>query len=151
MRPIVESTFHGALAGEVPHLRLVDSSTLHEDTNRQADEWPRQTVSPRPTGSCVLIAGRDEQCRLALRQELGRTLAPDTMFIEASEAWEVLQQAPSSRMVMLTGDLREVSAKSITRVLGRRHPSLPVLTLGENPLLQTHGTQDPRVLETASV
>jgi hypothetical protein len=83
----------------------------------------------------VLLAGLDEAPRRKLRQELSRTLAPDTVFVETSEAWELVQQAPGSRMVMLTGDLREASAESITRVLGRRYPGLPVLRLDEAPVL----------------
>ncbi|HEY7933765.1 MAG TPA: hypothetical protein VID48_08070 [Solirubrobacteraceae bacterium] len=113
-----------------PHLRLVDD--------------PGEVVRPQPLagrsngGSCVLLAGADVTLRTALRRELSLTLSPGTVFIEANEAWEVLQQAPASRIVMLTGDLREVSAESITRLLGRHYPSLPVLTLDDNPVLDQH-------------
>jgi hypothetical protein len=35
-------------------------------------------------------------------------------------------------MVVLLGDLQDISAASLTRLLGRRHPGLPVLTLDQS-------------------
>lgn len=117
-----------AVVSRERHLHLVDPVTVGHDC-RPENAGAYQT---RPR---VLLAGSDETHRQKLRQELSRTLAPGTVFVEASEAWEVVQQAPGSRMVMLTGDLREASAESITRVLGRRYPGLPVLRLDEVPML----------------
>ena len=120
-----------AVATRAPHLRLVD------DTDRQGRTRQPETAPSRQTRSRVLLAGLDEARRGKLRQELSRTLAPDTVFVETSEAWELVQQAPGSRMVMLTGDLHEASAESITRVLGRRYPGIPVLRFDQAPILDT--------------
>jgi hypothetical protein len=79
----------------------------------------------------ILLGGADERRRSELRQELRTTLSASTQFIEAKAAWEVLQQAPLSRMVMLTGDLDDIGTESLTRLLARRHPGLPVLTFEE--------------------
>ena len=57
-------------------------------------------------------------------------LPADTLIGEAGAAWEVLEQAPSSSVVMLAGDLGEVSAESLMQTLGSRYPSLPVIALG---------------------
>jgi hypothetical protein len=60
-----------------------------------------------------------------------RGLLPDgTPFVEARETWEVVAQAPDSQMVVLTGDLGDLSARGLMRVLSRRHPLLPVIALG---------------------
>ena len=63
-------------------------------------------------------------------RDLSEALPDDTQFGEAGAAWEVLEQAPSSGVVMLAGDLAEVTAESLMHVLGHRHPSLPVVALG---------------------
>lgn len=129
------STNRSAAAPRARHLRLVDDTDRPGQDRLLEDPWSRWTSRPRKTHSCVLVAGADQSRRAKLRQELSRTLAPGTVFVEISEAWELVQQAPGSRMVMLTGDLHEASAESITRVLGRRYPDLPVLRLDEAPVL----------------
>lgn len=58
-------------------------------------------------------------------------LPEDTPYVEACETWEVLARAAGSRMVVLTGDLGDVSANSLVRLLGRRHPTLPVVSVGD--------------------
>ncbi len=58
-------------------------------------------------------------------------LPAGTAFGEAGETWEVLASAADSRMVVLIDDLRDVSVQSLTRLLGRRHPTLPILAVGE--------------------
>lgn len=78
----------------------------------------------------ILVAGADPDQRAAVLQELSEALPSNTQFGEARAAWEVLEQAPSSGVVMLTGDLAEVTAESLMHVLGHRHPSLPVVALG---------------------
>jgi hypothetical protein len=81
--------------------------------------------------SRILVAGADAQQRAAVLQDLSESLpAASTQLGEAGAVWEVLEQAPSSSVVMLAGDLGEVSAESLMEVLGRRHPSLPVVALG---------------------
>jgi hypothetical protein len=76
----------------------------------------------------VLLAGADACRREALRAELSATLPPRTPFSEAEEVSEVLERAPSSGVVILTGDLDDADADSLVRLLGRRHPRLPVIS-----------------------
>jgi hypothetical protein len=80
--------------------------------------------------SRILIAAADPEQRAAVRRELSEALPENTQFGEAGAAWEVLDQASSSGVVMLAGDLAEVTAESLMHVLGHRHPSLPVVALG---------------------
>jgi hypothetical protein len=77
----------------------------------------------------VLLAGADAARRAMLRAELSATLPPRTPFSEADELSEVLGCAASSRMVILAGDLEDVDAESLMRLLGRRHPLLPVINV----------------------
>jgi hypothetical protein len=79
--------------------------------------------------SRILVAGADAERRAAVLRDLSEALPPETQFGEARAAWEVLEQAPSSGVVMLAGDLDEVTAESLMHVLGHRHPSLPVVAL----------------------
>ncbi len=58
-------------------------------------------------------------------------LPAGTAFGEAGETWEVLASATDSRMVVLIDDLRDISVESLARLLGRRHPTLPILVVGE--------------------
>jgi len=109
-------------------LRLVEDPG--EWTSCELLDSPSSLVS---TGMCrsILLGGADSDRRRELRTELRSTLSASTQFIEATAAWEVLQQAPLSRMVMLTGDLDDICTESLTRLLARRHPGLPVLTFEE--------------------
>lgn len=78
----------------------------------------------------VLIAGAQPAARAKMRRQLGELLPEGTPFVEACETWEVVARAPSSRLVVLTGDLRDLSARGLMRVLSRRHPLLPVIAVG---------------------
>ncbi len=80
--------------------------------------------------SRILVAGADAQQRAAVLHDLSESLPASTQLGEAGAVWEVLEQAPSSSVVMLAGDLGEISAESLMEVLGRRHPKLPVVALG---------------------
>ncbi len=95
---------------------------------------PEQQIAARRAAanarSRILVAGADPEQRAAVLHELSEALPSDTQFGEARAAWEVLEQAPSSGVVMLAGDLAEVTAESLMHVLGHRHPSLPVVALG---------------------
>jgi hypothetical protein len=77
----------------------------------------------------VLLAGADACGRAILRAELGRTLPPRTRWVEAHDVAEALERAAYSRMVILAGDLDDVDAESLMRMLGRRHPELPVISV----------------------
>jgi hypothetical protein len=80
--------------------------------------------------SRILVAGADPEQRAAVLHDLSEALPSDTQLGEATAVSEVLAQAPSSSVVMLAGDLGEVSAESLMHMLGSRHPSLPVVALG---------------------
>lgn len=83
-----------------------------------------------PERSRILVAGADSERRATVLRDLSEALPQETQFGEAKAAWEVLEQAPSSGVVMLAGDLDEVTAESLMHVLGHRYPSLPVVALG---------------------
>jgi hypothetical protein len=94
------------------------------------------TAEPR---SRILVAGADPEQRAAVLHDLSEALPADTLIGEAGAVSEVLAQAPSSSVVMLAGDLGEVTAESLMHVLGSRHPSLPVIALG---LPGSYGSRD---------
>jgi hypothetical protein len=88
------------------------------------------TVSGAAAGSRILVAGADAAQRAALLHDLSEALPPSAQLGEACAVSEVLERAPSSSVVMLTGDLGGVSAESLMHMLGSRHPSLPVVAVG---------------------
>lgn len=97
----------------------------------QVGEHTRERRAISGEAAPVLLAGADARGRARLRSELGATLPARTRFCEAGEVTEVLEQAPGSRLVILTGDLEGANAESLVRMLGRRHPQLPVVCVGE--------------------
>jgi hypothetical protein len=103
-----------------PALRLVPGD------GRDGDERA-STVAP------MLLAGASGRGREILRAELGATLAPRTRWVEAADVAGVLEHAAYSRMVILAGDLEDADADSLMRLLGRRHPELPVICV-DTPL-----------------
>lgn len=82
------------------------------------------------TDASVLVAGIDASRRGRMMEELRGLLPGGTPFEEASETWQVLAKAPTSRLVILTGELGDVSMQGLMRVLSRRYPLLPVIALG---------------------
>jgi hypothetical protein len=80
--------------------------------------------------SHVLIAGADPVQRASLLDQLARSMPPHTPFTEVSAISEVLENAPASRMVVLSGDLDDAPAESLVRLLGHRHPRLPIVSIG---------------------
>jgi DNA-binding NtrC family response regulator len=94
------------------------------DENRDADTDPKDSNRPR-----ILIVARGAQERELVRKELTSALAPDSSFAEAGNVWEVLQQAPRCGVVMLAGALPDVSLRTLSELLGRRHPWLPIVVL----------------------
>ncbi len=129
-------------AGRRAHLRLLRGGRTPRDTDPTVVVGEREAVAGEPeqqtaarraaanARSRILVAGADPEQRAAVLHELSEALPSDTQFGEARAAWEVLEQAPSSGVVMLAGDLAEVTAESLMHVLGHRHPSLPVVALG---------------------
>jgi hypothetical protein len=80
--------------------------------------------------SHVLIVGADPVQRASLLDQLARSMPAHTPFTEASAISEVLESAPASRMVVLSGDLDDAPAESLMRLLGHRHPRLPIVSIG---------------------
>lgn len=91
----------------------------------------------RDAAGRVLVAGADAAARASMLAELRSLLPPDTDFREASETWEVIARAGDSRMVVLAGDLGEMPASALLRLLARRNPALPVLAVGSERRLHT--------------
>lgn len=117
-----------------PRLRL-----LHDDRERPLPreaqdahtECTPTAGSPAVRGEAtVLIAGAQPAARAKMRRQLCELLPDGTPFVEACETWEVVAQASSSRLVVLAGDLDDLSARGLMRVLSRRHPLLPVIAVG---------------------
>ena len=135
MNPIVSSRpYEGSRR---PVLRVLDSG----ERCRQPTDGPDATEPNRPTlrivpdrareltphVAPVLLAGADERGRAILRAEFGATLPHRTRWVEADDVAGVLERAAYSRMVILAGDLHDADVESLTRLLGRRHPELPVI------------------------
>jgi hypothetical protein len=116
-----------------PRLKLLSSPEEMplEPVDGQATAPPPLHLVDDPP--CILVAGADATQRAALLQELAKTLSAGTLFAEAGAISEVLEHAPTSRIVMLTGDLKDASVESLMRLLVHRHPRLPVVTLGGPP------------------
>jgi hypothetical protein len=55
--------------------------------------------------------------------------AAEHSFAEADAFSEVLVRAPSSGMVILSGELEDVPAESFMRMLAHRNPGLPVVSI----------------------
>lgn len=111
-----------------PHLRLLRGARLTPEESREGSRpLSRNKGCERAR---ILIAGTDPDRRAAVLRDLSQELPADTQFGEAGAVSEVLAQAPSSGVVMLAGELEEVSAESLMQVLGDRHPCLPVVALG---------------------
>lgn len=79
----------------------------------------------------ILIAGGNAERRDSLVRELARRMPAGTSFEQADATWEVLERAPTSRLVMLAGELDDGSSESVMHLLGNRHPRLPVVALGD--------------------
>lgn len=114
-----------AARGDRPELRLAHESARDRVTagHREGD------ADVDPSSPRILIVARGAPERALVRRELADALAPDTVFVEADNVWEVLAQASTCGVVMLAGDLEDVSARTLMELLGRRHPWLPVLIL----------------------
>lgn len=97
-------------------------------TPAQSERSPLRLVR-REREDSILVAGSDAERRSTLLRELSERLPKGTRFEEATATWEVLERAPSSRIVMLAGDLDGSSPESVMHLLGNRHPLLPVLAL----------------------
>jgi hypothetical protein len=116
-----------------PRLRLLRNEHQSPASHEPRAAGAAQTASVGLNDSehtPVLIAGADSSARTKMLQQLRGLLPDGTPFVEAHETWEVIAQASESSMVVLTGDLYDLSARGLMRVLSRRHPLLPVIALG---------------------
>ncbi len=131
MSPIVTPARPRAFAQPV----FASQATRADSSGRGAASDP-QAPAPAPlaTGARpVLLAGADPSRRAQLRAEIGATLPQPTTFAEADAVCDVLERAPASRLVILAGDLGDGSAESLVRLLGLRHPELPVVSIETLP------------------
>ncbi|MGO9247621.1 MAG: hypothetical protein ACLP7W_03400 [Solirubrobacteraceae bacterium] len=87
----------------------------------------------------VLVAGADANRRAALRAQFGAALPSRTRFSEAEDVSGMLERAPASRMVILAGGLDDADAGATMRLLGARHPRLPVICVEESLPVATGG------------
>jgi DNA-binding NtrC family response regulator len=87
----------------------------------------------------VLLAGADANRRAVLRAEFGAALPWRARFSEADDVSEVLERAPSSRMVILAGRLDDADTGATMRLLGARHPRLPVICVEESASVAAGG------------
>jgi hypothetical protein len=99
-----------------------------------AEDGARASGGPPPlhlvrNSHPLLVAGADAARRTALLDDLIDTMPAGTRFEEASTLSEVLERAPTSRIVVLSGGLEDASARSLMRVLGQRHPTLPIINM----------------------
>jgi hypothetical protein len=86
--------------------------------------------SPKGAAPPVLIAGGDAATRAQVRDELAAVMPGATRFEELGTFWQLLERAPQSRAVILSGDLDDVPAESLLHTLAHRHPDLPVVSVG---------------------
>jgi hypothetical protein len=101
-------------------IKLSDRRAAHAREDRSA-------LRVLERGSPILIAGIDSPRRAALLADLTETLPEGTVFEELSTLAEVLERAQASRMVILSGGLEDVSGRALMRILGQRHPTLPLI------------------------
>jgi hypothetical protein len=127
----------GAPSASRPPLRLVAERAAHEPFEYgQQDPREPTPASTKQPAHVLVVGSRDHAGSAQILEDLRRLLPPSTSFIEAHETWEVLTRAPGSRMVVLSGNLGDVSAGSLMRLLSRRHPTLPVISVANT----THAT-----------
>jgi hypothetical protein len=122
---------------QAPKLRLLPArsgapKSAHASTARSAAThrgalrlFSRPASRQRP----VLIAGGDAIARASLLRDLAQTMPQSTVFEQAGAVWEVLARAGDSSVVILGGELEDVSAESLMQMLAHRHPGLPVVSL----------------------
>jgi hypothetical protein len=114
---------------QAPKLRLLPK---RGSAVSRADARPptlRLLASPKSDEQPVLLAGGDDDTRAAVLGDLTRTMAPNTTFEQAGALWEVLVRAPECSLVILSGELEEISAESLMQMLVHRSPEVPVVCL----------------------
>ncbi len=123
-----------------PHLRLVENLADRTANPGRREQEAALGSAPADDAAHVLIAGADTGTRTHMLEELRELLPTGTRFAQASETWEVIAGASTAGMVVLAGDLGDVSGGAVMRLLGRRYPTLPVLAVTEKT--PTHTAAD---------
>lgn len=131
-----------SVASSRTRLQLVPAPLTARSHEQEPVPTPPERTPKASPPAPVLVVGSDERARGRMLEELRSLLPQSTRFLEAWETWQVLAGAADSRMVVLTDDLGDVSAESLVRMLGRRHPSLPVLAVGERACAGGPDAQD---------
>jgi hypothetical protein len=114
----------------------VSTTTFAPETLRPTQALRLCPLTRREQAPPVLVAGGDPAERAAVLTELALTLPAHTRFEEAAAFWEVLALAPTCRLVLISGDLRDGAAEALAQTLGQRHPGLPVVSLKTAPLAE---------------
>jgi len=125
----IQERAHAPEWSSAPRLRLLPKG---EQLRSDAAPEARRTRFVRSSAAAaapVLVAGRDAATRAQVRGELGELMPAGTRFEELGTFWELLARAPSSRMVILSGEVDELPAESLLHALAHRHPDLPVVSL----------------------
>jgi hypothetical protein len=116
-----------------PSLTLLRGESRRRETVQQEDaphaRGERKALHLVRNSHPLLVAGANFTRRRALLDDLLDTMPEGTSFEEASTLAEVLERAPTSRIVVLSGGLEDASAQSLMRVLGQRHPTLPIINM----------------------
>jgi hypothetical protein len=134
---------HIAKPRPLGELRAVNApGAVRASSGRQQEDGADDRIPEQPR---ILVAGADPCKRAAVVRDLRETLPSDTRLGEAGAVWEVLEQAPSCGVVMLADDLGDVSARSLMRLLGRRHPRLPVVALDASRYAPARGAASATV------
>ncbi len=123
-------------SSEGPKLRLLPKKgslqrrrgKLEPAASRRHEAMPERAAAPRS----ILLAGGDAEDRKAVLEDLRRTMPGGTTFRQAGALWEMLARAAESSMVVLSGELDEVSAESLMHMLAHRDPTLPVVSVDAN-------------------
>lgn len=136
-----------------PALRLVHDEESRArngcsegSVSRSEVSVPQEAHTEQRDAPLILIVAAGARKRALVHRELASALAPDTRFAQAANVWEVLEQAQHSGVVMLAGDLPDVSVHTLMELLGRRQPWLPVVVL-DAPEAQTRSGRTPAQAE----
>lgn len=116
---------------------VLDTRRSHRPVQTDINDGEDSDSASQPAS--VLLAGGDERGRESLRAEFASTLPERTRWVEADDVAEVLERAAHSRMVILAGDLHDADAQASMRLLGHRHPELPVICVDTPPSTLTGG------------
>jgi hypothetical protein len=120
---------------EGPTLRLLPKTGSHRRRRDHLRVVPTSecvaTVDPGQGESSrsILLAGGDADQRAAVLHDLRLAMPGGTVFRQVGALWEMLACAADSSMVVLSGDLEDVSAESLMQMLAHRNPALPVVSV----------------------